>query len=169
MRKTVATIIVALVILSTAFAVMYATTDAGKKVALYDNGTWEYVVVEELDLDDLPLKIIKAELKSDYYSSYEDARITVENMSSKTIKAFALTFVLFDDFGDEVDQLYGRYIAQKLNILPGEQYASVWNTYEKIPTKIHAFPVEVVYEDGSKWVMDFERIFDIKQKIRSLY
>jgi len=169
MRKMVMTIIVASVILSTALAVIYAMTDTGKKVALYDNGTWEYVVVEEFTLDDLPLKIIKAELTSDYYSSYEDAKITVENVSDKTIKAFALTFVLFDDFGDEVDQLYGRYIAQKLKLLPGEQYASVWNTYEKIPTKIHAFPVEVVYEDGSKWVMDFERIWEIKQKIRSLY
>ncbi|WP_367356522.1 hypothetical protein [Mesotoga sp.] len=169
MRKIAATIIVLLVIFSTAFSVIHAMTDDGKKVALYEDGTWDYVVVEEFSLDDLPLKIIKAELVSDYYSSYEDAKITVENVSNKIIKAFALTFVLFDDFGDEVDQLYGRYIAQKLKILPGEQHTSVWDTYEKIPTKIHAFPVEVVYEDGSKWVMDFERIFDIKQKIRSLY
>ncbi|NLT46379.1 MAG: hypothetical protein GXX80_12835, partial [Thermotogaceae bacterium] len=70
MRKMVMTIIVASVILSTALAVIYAMTDTGKKVALYDNGTWEYVVVVEFTLDDLPLKIIKAELTSDYYSSY---------------------------------------------------------------------------------------------------
>jgi hypothetical protein len=169
MRKIAATIIVLLVIFSTAFSVTYAVTESGKKVVLYDNGTWEYVVAEEFSPDDLPLKIIKAELVSDYYSSYEDAKITVKNVSNKTIKAFALTFVLFNDFGDEVDQLYNRYIAQELRLSPGKEYTATWNTYEETPTKIHVFPVEVVYDDGSKWVMDVERIWEIKEKIRSLY
>lgn len=168
MKKIVATIVL-LVIFSTTFSVTYAMTDDGKKVALHDDGTWEYVVVKEFTLDDLPLKIISARLKSDYYSSFEDAEVTVENVSGKTIKAFALTFLLFNDFCNELDLLYGRYIAQQLRLLPGERYTGLWNTHEETPTKIHAIPVEVVYEDGSKWVLDFERKQEIRENIRSLY
>jgi len=103
---------------------LYAVTESGKKVVLYDNGTLEYVVAEEFSPHDLPLKIIKAGLVSDYYSSYEDAKIPVKNVSNKTIKAFALTFVLFNGFGDEVDQLYNRYIAQELRLSPGKEYTA---------------------------------------------
>jgi len=65
-RKIVATIIVALVILSTAFAVTYAMTENLRKVILYDDGTWEYLDESEQGfLTDLPTKVVSATLAFD--------------------------------------------------------------------------------------------------------
>lgn len=145
------------------FSTIYATTEEGKRVALNEDGTWEYVDTK-IPLPDAPIKIISTELLED-----EMVKITLMNVSSNTIKALKLKFMLFDDFGSEVGQQYGFYISQGLTFIAKTRTSKVWSIETGLATKIHAYPTEVVFINGSKWVIDSEEEKKIREKILSLY
>jgi len=167
-RKTVATIIVALVILSTAFAVTYAMTENLRKVILYDDGTWEYLDESEQGfLTDLPTKVVSATLAFDDSLS-RTAHVTVLNMSGKTIVELTHRYLLFNEFGNEVYPIQEtNEISQRIE--PSGVHSFSWPTYEKASTRIHVIPIKAKFSDGSTWAISSNEEWKIRMTILSLY
>jgi len=75
MRRKV--LIVALVVISVStFALIYATTEHGEKVVLYEDGTWELLGTEMLSAKEAPIKVLQAKLEDEFTVS-----VKVKNVS----------------------------------------------------------------------------------------
>jgi hypothetical protein len=163
MKKIAAFILMALVS-SSLLAVIYATTEYGEKVVLYEDGTWELLGTEMLSAREAPIKVLKSELEDEYTVS-----VKVKNVSYKIIKAYRMRFVMYDDFGTELWLPYSSYISQSLkNFVRNVEYTHKWELDVRQATSFYAYPIEVVFEDGTKWVLSSTEEEKIKKSIEAI-
>lgn len=163
MRKTILVVAIAIVSVN-AVALIYATTEYGERVVLYEDGTWELLGNEMLTAKDAPIKVLKAELKDEATVS-----VKVKNISYKAIKAYRLRFIMFDDFGTELRLPYASYIMQSLkNFFHSIEFTHEWELNVRQATSFYAYPIEVVFEDGSKWLLSLTEEEKIKQSIEAI-
>jgi len=158
-------LIVALVVISvTTFAPIYATTEYGEKVVLYEDGTWELLGTEMQSAKEAPIKVLKATLEDKFTVS-----VKVKNVAYKTIKAYRMRFIMFDDFGTELWLPYSSYISQSLkNFVRNVEYTHKWELDVRQATSFYAYPIEVVFEDGTNWLLSSTEEEKIKQSIDAI-
>ncbi|MDI9368173.1 MAG: hypothetical protein QM445_07450 [Thermotogota bacterium] len=163
MKKIAAFILMALVS-SSLLAVIYATTEYGEKVVLYEDGTWELLGTEMLSAREAPIKVLKSELEDEFTVS-----VKFKNVSYKTIKALRFRFVMYDDFGTELWLPYSSFIAQSLkNFVHNAEFSRKWEVDIRQATSFYAYPIEVVFEDGTKWVLSSTEEEKIKKSIEAI-
>jgi len=154
MRKALVVVLVIFAVLTIAFPKtekIKATTDFGERVILYDDGTWEYFTVTSTST--CPIKILNAYITKGEFIAKE-LHVIVENTSTKTIRAYKLRAIFYDDFGEVVDTI--NLVAQEKSIKPGEVdgYYSYWKVYETLATHVELWVSIVIFSDGTRWFTD---------------
>lgn len=105
-----------------------------------------------------PVKVLSAKFISKEYSSYKDIALRYKNVSSKTITAIRFRWFgknAFDEPADVsgYDGWGGGYTDDILR--PGTSDYSEWSISSRDGKKVViAFAYEVVFEDGTKWVLE---------------
>ncbi|AKI97987.1 hypothetical protein [Kosmotoga pacifica] len=102
--------------------------------------------------DNCPLKLLL--VHTNYYEGINSLEVELQNISDKAIKALSLIGTFYNDFGDVYDSNVS-YIAQKLNISPGETRLFAWAVND-IVTKAEVEIDEIVFMDGQKWSREEE-------------
>jgi len=76
---------------------------------------------------------------------------------------------MFDDFGTELWLPYSSYISQSLkNFVRNVEYTHKWELDVRQATSFYAYPIEVVFEDGTKWLLSSTEEEKIKQSIDAI-
>lgn len=104
-----------------------------------------------------PVKVLNSKLFKKEYSNYRDIRLTYKNVSNKTIIGIKFRWKGVDAFGDPADM--GSYTSDGFGggftddpLRGGRTETSEWGILSKDGKKvILAWPIEVAFEDGSKW------------------
>lgn len=98
---------------------------------------------------DCPLKILRTVVN--YFDYLNHLQISLQNISNKTIRAFAIKAAFYNDFGNKVREFYTRFVSQKLSFEPWERDYFTWVLSEDTITKAEIYIDEVVFTDGTKW------------------
>ena len=104
-----------------------------------------------------PIKVTKAYLYEKEYSNYRDISVTYKNVSSKKIDAVRLRWYGVNAFGDPADM--GTSFQQGFGggfdddpLGPGKSRTASWSILSRDGKKVVlAWPIEVVFTDGTKW------------------
>lgn len=105
-----------------------------------------------------PIQVLSYKITKDEYASFKQVELTVKNISDKNVDAVRFKWFGFDAFGDPATGMghpfedgYGGGYSDE-TIKPGNVETYTWRTTSTNLKKLkNAWPVEVVYEDGSKW------------------
>lgn len=109
------------------------------------------------NLSTAPVKILKSRLVKEDYSGYRNIELTYKNISDKNISGIKFRWYGLDAFGDPADM--GNYEFKGFGggetddgLRPGRIDNNTWDILSESAKKIiKAWPVEVVFADGSKW------------------
>ena len=118
------------------------------------------VYMDTAGLSKGPVKVIKAVLFKEEYSSYRDIRVTYKNVSKKTVAAIKFRWKGTNAFGDPADmgsslqEGYGGGFTDD-SLRPGRTEVSEWSILSKDGKKVElAWAYEVVFADGTKWELE---------------
>lgn len=115
------------------------------------------IMFDTLGMKNAPVKVLKAILYREPYSTYKDISLTYQNVSSKKIEAIKFKWYGEDAFGEPADM--GGYTTEGFGggfddhgLSPGKKKTSSWSILSSRGKKVVlAWPYEVVFSDGSKW------------------
>jgi hypothetical protein len=115
------------------------------------------LMVDTTGLYKAPVKIISAKLVKKEYSEYKDIQLEYKNISKKTIDGIKFKWYGETVFGDPADMGNGitkgfgsGFTDEKLK--SNEKTNSQWSILSGNGKKvILAWPIEVVFSDGTKW------------------
>lgn len=114
---------------------------------------------DTLQISNAPVKVLRAKLVEKEYSSYRDISLTFKNTSEKIIDGIKFRWYGENVFGEPADM--GSYGITKgfgggftdKRLRPGQTLTLEWNISSQDGRRvIKAWPIEIVFEDGSKWV-----------------
>jgi hypothetical protein len=104
-----------------------------------------------------PVKILKARLYNEEYSSFRDISLTFKNVSGKKIEGIRFKWYGLNVFGDPADmgtsfyEGFGTGFTDEV-LYPNQTTTSSWDINSGNAKKIVlAWPYEVVFSDGKKW------------------
>lgn len=96
-----------------------------------------------------PVTIKKVKINEDEYGSKEIS-ITVLNSSKKRIDGIKLHWVLYNNFGDVIDEYGNNGISQDI-LSPNKKDTYSWDIYSSPATKAEAYVYQVHFTDGTRW------------------
>jgi len=104
-----------------------------------------------------PVKVIKARLYTEEYSSFRDISLTFKNVSGKKIEGIRFRWYGLNVFGDPADmgasffEGFGSGFTDDI-LYPNQTTSASWDINSGNAKKIVlAWPYEVVFTDGEKW------------------
>jgi hypothetical protein len=114
-------------------------------------------IFDTVGLSMAPVKVTKAYLYKEEYSSYRSISLTFKNVSDKKIDAIRFAWYGENSFGEPADmgssmvEGYGGGFTDR-GIKPGQSMSLHWNILSRDGKKvILAWPTEVAFNDGTKW------------------
>lgn len=113
-------------------------------------------------LGEAPVRVTKAFVYTEEYSSYKSISVTYKNVSGKTIDAISFRWYGETAFGDPADM--GQSIVDgygggftETELKSGRSRTSRWSILSQNAKKnIRAWPAEVAFKDGTKWQLHSE-------------
>ncbi len=114
-------------------------------------------LIDTAGLYKAPIKVISAKLVKKEYSNYKDIQLQYKNVSVKRIDGIKFRWYGENVFGDPADMGTGLqkgfgagFTDEPLK--PNRQTSSEWNILSRDGKRvILAWPIEVVFSDGTKW------------------
>lgn len=100
-----------------------------------------------------PIKVISAKLSKEDYSDKRSITITYKNTSDKNIEGIRFHWMTSGTWGVED---VGRYSSLKTDELlkAGKSHTRTWQINSENKKACFAWPHEVVYADGTRWLLD---------------
>lgn len=96
-----------------------------------------------------PAQVIKARLSTDEYNS-TSVVVTVKNTSNRILDGIKVRWILKNNFGESVEEVYNSGISQDI-LRPGKTGTWRWNIYSTTATSVSAYVFEAHYKDGETW------------------
>lgn len=122
------------------------------------NMTWDTVGVSTG-----PVKIISAKAadNSNEYITDKNIKISYKNVSDKKIVGIRIKWYVTNAFGEPVKDMGGNYdgFGVGLDDSPlgaGKTASGTWDSNSGFTKNVKAWPIEVAFEDGSKWKSSFK-------------
>ena len=104
-----------------------------------------------------PVKVLKARLFTEEYSTFRDISLTFKNVSGKKIEGIRFRWYGLNVFGDPADmgtslfEGFGNGFTDDI-LYPNQTTSASWDINSGNAKKIVlAWPYEVVFSDGEKW------------------
>jgi hypothetical protein len=115
---------------------------------------------DTVGLSKSPIKILSYKIVESEGGNYRNIRLSYKNISDKKITAIKFRWKGVDAFGEPADlgnsfaEGYGGGFTDEI-LRPGKSESGTWEILSRNAKKVTlAWPVEVVFEDGSKWKLN---------------